>query len=102
MQKNYWFTPKEPMCEKMSTKLPVRSYYNINNLIVILIDEGSASASEILAGAVQDYDRGIILGRRSYGKGLVQEQYNLKDGAALRLNGGQILHAFRPFYPTSI
>ncbi len=53
--------------------------------IAILIDEGSASASEILSGAVQDYDRGIIIGRRSYGKGLVQEQYDLDDGAALRL-----------------
>jgi carboxyl-terminal processing protease len=50
-----------------------------------LIDESSASASEILAGAVQDWDRGIIVGRRSYGKGLVQEQYDMDDGAALRL-----------------
>jgi carboxyl-terminal processing protease len=53
--------------------------------IAILIDEGSASASEILAGAVQDWDRGVIIGRRSFGKGLVQEQYPLKNGAALRL-----------------
>jgi carboxyl-terminal processing protease len=55
------------------------------NKITILIDEGSASASEILAGAVQDHDRGMIIGRRSFGKGLVQEQYNLSDGSALRL-----------------
>ncbi|OSZ81997.1 hypothetical protein CAP35_01635 [Chitinophagaceae bacterium IBVUCB1] len=53
--------------------------------IAILIDEGAASASEILAGAVQDWDRGIIVGRRSYGKGLVQEQYEMDDGAAIRL-----------------
>lgn len=53
--------------------------------LAILVDEGSASASEILAGAIQDWDRGIILGRRTYGKGLVQEQYELPDGAALRL-----------------
>lgn len=53
--------------------------------LVILIDEGSASASEILAGAVQDWDRGVIMGRRSFGKGLVQEQYQLNDGSALRL-----------------
>lgn len=53
--------------------------------LAILIDEGSASASEILAGAVQDWDRGIIIGRRSFGKGLVQEQYELSDGSALRL-----------------
>ncbi len=53
--------------------------------LAIIIDEGSASASEILAGAIQDWDRGIITGRRSFGKGLVQEQYNLSDGSAVRL-----------------
>lgn len=53
--------------------------------LAILIDEGSASASEIVAGAVQDNDRGIIVGRRSFGKGLVQEQINFSDGSAIRL-----------------
>lgn len=53
--------------------------------LVVLVDEASASASEILAGAIQDWDRGIIVGRRTYGKGLVQEQYELGDGSALRL-----------------
>jgi carboxyl-terminal processing protease len=53
--------------------------------IVILIDEGSASASEILAGAIQDNDRGLIIGRRSFGKGLVQEQKLLPDSSAIRL-----------------
>lgn len=53
--------------------------------IVVLMDGGSASASEIVAGALQDHDRGIIVGRRSFGKGLVQEQYNLEGGAGLRL-----------------
>ncbi|TVQ11024.1 MAG: S41 family peptidase [Bacteroidetes bacterium] len=53
--------------------------------LIVLIDEWSASASEIIAGAVQDHDRGLILGRRSFGKGLVQEQVQLGDGSALRL-----------------
>jgi carboxyl-terminal processing protease len=53
--------------------------------IAVLIDEGSASASEIMAGAIQDNDRGIIVGRRSFGKGLVQEQFPLSDGSAMRL-----------------
>lgn len=53
--------------------------------LVLLIDEGSASASEILSGAVQDYDRGLLVGRRSFGKGLVQEQFPLSDGSAVRL-----------------
>ncbi len=61
-----------------------RAFYDIDD-IVVLIDEGSASASEILAGAIQDHDRGYIVGRRSFGKGLVQEQYRLRDGSALRL-----------------
>lgn len=53
--------------------------------LAVLIDENSASASEILSGAIQDWDRGILIGRRSFGKGLVQEQYDLEDGSALRL-----------------
>jgi carboxyl-terminal processing protease len=61
-----------------------RARFNIRNMAV-LIDEGSASASEIVAGAIQDYDRGWIVGRRSYGKGLVQEQYPLTNGGGLRL-----------------
>lgn len=53
--------------------------------VAILIDSGSASASEILAGAIQDWDRGSIIGRRTYGKALVQQQFDLRDGSALRL-----------------
>lgn len=53
--------------------------------LVIIIDEVSASASEIVAGAVQDWDRGLIIGRRSFGKGLVQKPFNLPDGSVIRL-----------------
>lgn len=53
--------------------------------LAVLIDENSASASEIFAGAMQDLDRGIIVGRRSFGKGLVQEQFAFDDGSALNL-----------------
>jgi carboxyl-terminal processing protease len=53
--------------------------------LVVLIDEASASASEIVSGAIQDLDRGIIIGRRSFGKGLVQSEFALGDGSAIRL-----------------
>ncbi|RZK56890.1 MAG: S41 family peptidase [Pedobacter sp.] len=53
--------------------------------LAVLINENSASASEIFAGAIQDLDRGIIVGRRSFGKGLVQEQFAFEDGSALNL-----------------
>ena len=56
-----------------------------NGKLIILIDQNSASASEILAGAIQDWDRGTIIGRRSFGKGLVQDQYAFPDNSALRL-----------------
>ncbi len=56
-----------------------------NAQIAVLIDEWSASASEIFAGAIQDNDRGIIIGRRSFGKGLVQNQINFPDSSAVRL-----------------
>ena len=53
--------------------------------IIVLMDEISASASEIFAGAIQDNDRGTIIGRRSFGKGLVQQPFEFRDGSAMRL-----------------
>ncbi len=76
--------------QKGRSSHPVKSYSTpggvcLNDSVAILIDEYSASASEILAGAIQDNDRGWIVGRRSFGKGLVQEQSPLPGGALIRL-----------------
>jgi len=68
-----------------------RDYYSttrgdfIQGNLIVLIDEGSASASEIVSGAIQDWDRGVLIGRRSFGKGLVQQPFPLSDGSLIRL-----------------
>jgi carboxyl-terminal processing protease len=70
---------------------PRRNFYSTNagkfkeGNLVVMLDETSASASEIVAGAVQDWDRAVIVGRRSFGKGLVQGRFELRDGSELRL-----------------
>ncbi len=61
--------------------------------IAVLIDESSASASEIVTGAIQDWDRGLVIGRRSFGKGLVQKPYKLQDGSAIRIT---VAHYYSP------
>jgi len=70
--------------ERNEYKSTGKVFFPVEN-ISILINQNSASASEIVAGCIQDQDRGLIIGARSYGKGLVQEQYELSNGGTLRL-----------------
>jgi len=85
------FKEKKILVYTQGAHEPRTTYYSNGNgvfyegKLAILIDEKSASASEIVAGAVQDLDRGIVVGRRSFGKGLVQDQYDFDDGSAVNL-----------------
>ncbi len=86
------FLPKERLIVYTEGRMsPREDYYsngrgNVQQMpIVVLMDETSASASEIFAGAIQDNDRGTIIGRRSFGKGLVQQPFEFRDGSAMRL-----------------
>lgn len=87
------FLPKDRMIVYTKAKNPINESFAISNggghyldnEIVVLTDEFSASASEIFAGAIQDNDRGLVIGRRTFGKGLVQNQLPLPDNSAIRL-----------------
>jgi carboxyl-terminal processing protease len=88
---NNFFPDQKLLVYLRGRKTPRQDYKSSGNgslssaRVVVLTDEGSASASEILAGSIQDWDRGIIMGRRTFGKGLVQHPYNLTDGSLIRL-----------------
>ena len=86
------FTDREKLLVYTEDRTKRRSEYKSTgtrfyefNQVAVLVNESSASGSEIMAGAIQDWDRGVIIGQTTFGKGLVQEQYNLKNGGALRL-----------------
>ena len=78
------FTKGRTKRESMATQSDGNGSFQENE-VILLIDEYSASSSEILAGAIQDNDRGLIIGRRSFGKGMVQRQTEFADSSALRL-----------------
>jgi carboxyl-terminal processing protease len=88
---NKFFSDQKLLVYLLGRKTPRQDYKSSgsgnlsSSRLVILTDEGSASASEILAGAIQDWDRGVVIGRRTFGKGLVQNGFYLTDGSMIRL-----------------
>ncbi len=86
-----FFSDRKLLVYLLGRKTPRQDYKSsgsgplASDRLVVLTDEGSASASEILAGAMQDWDRGVIMGRRTFGKGLVQNGFYLNDGSMIRL-----------------
>ncbi len=88
---NQFLDEKKLIVYTEGTHSPRRDYISatrgdfIQGNLILLIDEGSASASEIVSGAIQDWDRGVLIGRRSFGKGLVQQPFPLNDGSIIRL-----------------
>lgn len=88
---NHFFSEQKLLVYLIGRKTPRQDYRSTgagdlsSARVVVLTDEGSASASEIFAGAIQDWDRGVIMGRRTFGKGLVQNGFYLTDGSMIRL-----------------
>ena len=96
---NEFLADKELIVYTQGAHAKREDYYSDNKgsmkdgKLIVLIDEGSASASEIFSGCVQDLDRGLVIGRRSFGKGLVQKPYSFPDGSVVRLT---VAHYYTP------
>jgi carboxyl-terminal processing protease len=109
---NHFFSDQKLLVYMSGRKMPRRDFKSTgagdlaSSRVVILTDEGSASASEIFAGALQDWDRCVVMGRRTFGKGLVQNGFYLTDGSMIRLTiaryytptGRSIQHPYKEGY----
>ena len=104
---NHFFRDQSLLVYLIGRKYPRRDYKSAGSgdlssaRVVVLTDEGSASASEIFAGAIQDWDRGVIIGRRTFGKGLVQNPFYLTDGSMIRLTIARYCFNSMIFAPVS-